>query len=571
MSDKNHLVLVVDDEPTNRALIKAILGELYTVLEAESGHAALERFDRTPGKAPVDLVLLDVMMPGLDGFETCRRIKSRRYDSFVPVILLSALSGQEDRNEGLSAGADELVSKPIDRRELLLRVHDLLRVREHAAKPHDTRDLVASARGLVRGAETLEVRRKRPTILIIDDSATFRDVMKGALESAGYAVVIATSGEDGLRLARETPPDAVVVDGLLPGIDGPTVIRRLRSDPAFQRVPCLLLTGSSSDARLDELTALEAGADASMPKAHDTAMILARVAGLLRSTRSAAAVAAPTSPFAPKKLLAVDDSATYRQQLAAELRGEGYDVVLARSGAEALELLTVQPVEAILLDLVMPGLSGQETCRRIKQSPAWRDTPGLIVSARDDREAMIEGMNAGADDYIPKSAGFDVLKARLRAQIRRRQFENENLRFREELLRRERDALDARAARALAEERAARSEEIEARQRVLDTFFFLSTDLLCIAGFDGRFRRLNPAWTRTLGFTEAELVAEPFINFVHPADRDATVEQFKRILGGAAPLRSRTDIGARMDPTGGSCGRRALRRRRRSSARPPAT
>jgi CheY-like chemotaxis protein len=87
----------------------------------------------------------------------------------------------------------------------------------------------------------------------------------------------------------------------------------------------------------------------------------------------------------PRRLLAVDDSITYLQELGSQLRQEGYDVVLARSGEEALELLAVQPVDGILLDLIMPGLSGQNTCKGIKQRADWRDIPLVMLTARDDR------------------------------------------------------------------------------------------------------------------------------------------------------------------------------------------
>ena len=95
---------------------------------------------------------------------------------------------------------------------------------------------------------------------------------------------------------------------------------------------------------------------------------------------------------------------TYLHELADALRGEGYDVVLARSGEEALELLAVQPVDCILLDLLMPGLGGSETCRRIKAAPVVRDIPLIMLTALEDRERMIDGLSAGADDYIPSRA-----------------------------------------------------------------------------------------------------------------------------------------------------------------------
>ncbi len=156
----------------------------------------------------------------------------------------------------------------------------------------------------------------------------------------------------------------------------------------------------------------------------------------------------------PKKILTVDDSPTYLHELAEALRKEGYDIIPARSGKEALELLEVEQVDCILLDLLMPDLSGQETCRLIKQTPAWRSVPLLILTAVEETKAMVEGINAGADDYIPKSSDFEVLKARLRAQLRRKQFEDENRTIRERLLQKEIEAARAKAAQEIAEARA---------------------------------------------------------------------------------------------------------------------
>lgn len=118
-------VLIVDDERTNRTLLRAYLASSgLQVLEADRADVALER----ARLEAVDLVLLDVLMPGMNGFEACRALKagSREY---LPVILLTGLSEQEDRNAGLEAGADDFLSKPVDRRELILRVQAFLRIR----------------------------------------------------------------------------------------------------------------------------------------------------------------------------------------------------------------------------------------------------------------------------------------------------------------------------------------------------------------------------------------------------------------------------------------------------------
>ncbi|TMA26332.1 MAG: response regulator [Deltaproteobacteria bacterium] len=118
-------ILVVDDEPLNRVVMRASLTGCQ-VIEAENGRRALEVLEKTP----VDLVLLDIMMPEMDGYEVCRRIKETPREGYLPVLLVSALGDQADRNRGLEAGADDFVGKPFDRRELLLRVTAFLRLRE---------------------------------------------------------------------------------------------------------------------------------------------------------------------------------------------------------------------------------------------------------------------------------------------------------------------------------------------------------------------------------------------------------------------------------------------------------
>jgi len=121
-------VLVVDDEPLNRALCKRILATEYDVVEAADGASALEAVRL----ATPDLVLLDVMMPGMNGFETCLRIKREAPES-LPVVFLTSLNEQGERNAGLRAGADDFLSKPFDRQELLLRVATFVRLRRQDA------------------------------------------------------------------------------------------------------------------------------------------------------------------------------------------------------------------------------------------------------------------------------------------------------------------------------------------------------------------------------------------------------------------------------------------------------
>lgn len=436
-------VLIVDDSLTVRM-------DLVEMLEA-AGFAAVACATAAEARSALEkhkfsLVMLDVILPDADGVEFLGEIRGNPLTSGTAVMLLSTEAEVRHRVRGLTTGADEYIGKP-----------------------YEPSYVVARARELIRRKEDARVAAKE-AVLVIDDSVTFREKLKEALLGASYHVLTASTGEEGLRLAANERPDAAIVDGVLPGIDGATVIRRIRLDAALRRLPCLLLTASED--RNAEVQALDAGADAFVRKEEDIAVILARLSAMLRSAGAQAGDEGTASLQAPKKILAVDDSETYLQEMGAALRADGYEVVLARCGEEALEMLAVQPVDCILLDLLMPGIGGQETCRRVKAVPVMRDIPVVMLTALEDREAMIQGFGAGADDYISKSSDFEVLRARVLAQIRRKQFEDESRLIREQLLIREMEAAEARSARALAEARAALVEELELKNQELEAFSY---------------------------------------------------------------------------------------------------
>ncbi len=392
---------------------------------------------------PIALVVLDLVLPDGDGLELLRELRERQ-NQRVSVILLSSEAAVASRIRGLGAGADEYVGKPYDKTFLIAKVRELL-------QGH----LVADP--------------ELGSLLVIDDSRTFRETLAEALREAGYSVIVAETGEEGLKLAAAQRPRAIIVDGLLPGIDGPTVIRRVRLDAALRGIPCVLLTGAKDiDA---ELNALDAGADAFVHKNEELEVILAKLGAALRTAAVPKSDEETASLLAPKRILAVDPTAAYREQLAAALRGEGYEVIAAPSGEEALELLGVQSVDCILLSAAMPGLDGKEVCRRLKESPAIRDIPVILLASREDRASVLEALAAGADDYVQKAVELEVLKARVRAQLRRRQFEDETRRVRERLLKSEIEASEARAARELAETRARLVEELEQKNRDLEAAY----------------------------------------------------------------------------------------------------
>lgn len=441
-------ILVVDDSLTVRMDLKEAFSaagfSVVTCGTVEEARAALTAGD-------FGLCVLDVLLPDGDGVELLRWLRAQPGLASAFVLMLSTEAEVKDRVRGLATGADEYVGKPYNLEYVVRRASELLR------------------------GKTSDVPVAPVSVLVIDDSETFREALRERLHEAGYQVFVADNGEAGLRLAADVRPSMIVVDGVMPGLDGPTVIRRIRLDAALRATPCVLLTGS--EAHDSEIEALDSGADAFARKDGEVDVLLARLGALLRDAGERS-MSAPASLQAPKKILAVDDSPTYLGELASVLRSEGYDVIPARSGEEALELLAAQQVDCILLDVIMPGLGGRKTCAQIKASPALRDTPLIMLTAIDDREAMIGGLIAGADDYISKSSDLEVLRARVRAQLRRKQSELETRQIREQLLQKEIEAAEARSARLLAETRLALAQELERKNRELEAFSYsVSHDL----------------------------------------------------------------------------------------------
>jgi putative two-component system response regulator len=187
-------ILVVDDQAQNIELLEAFLApQGYAVIVAGSGEEALEKLSANP----IDLVLLDVIMPGMDGFALTRRIRQDSANLLLPIVLVTALRETEDRVKGIEAGCDDFISKPIDKMELLARVRSLLKVKAY-------NDLLGNYRGeleleVARRTEDLKRALERikdaslETIYRLSVASEYRDASTGAhiMRVSRYAAAIA--------------------------------------------------------------------------------------------------------------------------------------------------------------------------------------------------------------------------------------------------------------------------------------------------------------------------------------------------------------------------------------------
>ncbi|HVX94389.1 MAG TPA: hybrid sensor histidine kinase/response regulator [Polyangia bacterium] len=188
-------ILVVDDNLQNREVAEGhLVGAGYQAVQAESGEAALALLQ--PGARRPDLVLLDVLMPGLDGFETCRRIRALPGGSRIPVLFLTALGDLGTHKAALDSGADDFLTKPINRTELLIRVRSLLRIKALSDEQARNLEVISSQRDALIAAQR---EKEELTALIIHD---LKNPLSSILSNVQYALgqeSLGTDERDSLR------------------------------------------------------------------------------------------------------------------------------------------------------------------------------------------------------------------------------------------------------------------------------------------------------------------------------------------------------------------------------------
>ena len=269
-------VLIVDDLELNvKVLAAKLTAEYFDVITAMSGAAALEAIER---ENP-DIVLLDVMMPDMDGVEVCRRMRADSKMMHLPVVMVTALSEPADRVRGLNAGADDFLTKPVDDAALLARVRTLVRLKSMMDELR-LREETSSQLGLEANDEPLRDRDlSGALILAVEDDPADAAVITDALSSA-YTVVVEADCERALTVARERPFDLVIVSLLHVQADGLRVCSKLRALEETRHHSLLALLREDDTESL--IKALEIGVNDYIVKPIDENELFARTRTQIR-------------------------------------------------------------------------------------------------------------------------------------------------------------------------------------------------------------------------------------------------------------------------------------------------
>jgi len=273
-------VLVVDDILSNVKLLEAKLtAEYFEVITAFNGMECLAKMEQG---AP-DIVLLDVMMPGMDGFEVCRRIKSNPRTAHVPVVMVTALDQPSDRVAGLEAGADDFLTKPVDDAALFARVRSLVRLKMMTDELR-MRESTGQGMGLIDPAETLVEHNQSGRILVIEDRTESVAWFTSAL-TPKHEVASADTFEEALVRVKGGDFDLIVVSLGMRGFDGLRLCSQLRSLPEGRHVPILVVVSDGDRRKLTQ--ALEMGVNDYLTRPVDKNELVARVRTQLRKKRYA--------------------------------------------------------------------------------------------------------------------------------------------------------------------------------------------------------------------------------------------------------------------------------------------
>ncbi len=404
-------ILLVEDNEMNRDMLSRRLEKRgYEVVIAVDGQQGVAL---AQSEAPA-LIVMDMSLPVLDGWEATRLLKAAPATRAIPIIALTAHAMSGDRERAMEAGADDFDTKPVELPRLLEKIEVLLGQEGHpvtvapAALRHELRTalnhIIGYSELLLEEAGEGERKALEPGLhQIRADARQLLSLINTLLTS---------SGGDAQAMSL-----AVVHDKLWPPLE-----RIMAAGEALRRQA----TGLGAASLLPEVGRI-------LSAAGTLRALLGQQVDAGAQIENAAGAEAGESTVERGAILVVDDDEGNREMLARRLRRQGYRVEVAAGGRQALETLGLTALDLVLLDVMMPDMDGYAVLQRLKADARLRDIPVLMISALDEIASVVRCIELGAEDYLSKPFDPVLLQARIGACLERKRLHDQEVRHRQEL------------------------------------------------------------------------------------------------------------------------------------------
>ncbi|HMU42046.1 MAG TPA: response regulator [Ignavibacteriaceae bacterium] len=398
IKNRSNPILVIDDDPEVRYTIgQYLISKGYSVEYAENSDDGIKKAIELQPFA----ITLDIMMPDKDGWTVMKELKENEETKDIPVILIS-ITG--DKNLGYGLGAFEFFIKPLSADKLL------------------------SALGRL---EMLAHKSIQKVVIVDDDELEF-EKFKREFKNDNIRIEYIQDSEFAFNKIAEVQPDLIIVDLMMPKIDGITLSHKLKSSSKTKHIPIIISTAKDiSDEEkkslsniVDDITIKSKGHPLDVLKVVRDRIKLQEISYLNESSYSTAPKSDSPKIVETKskedenssprgEIVIVDDDPDTLFTINEIVRSLNFKTKLARSGMECLQILQKQTPDLILLDIMMPAMDGFQTLKNIKANDKWKSIPVYAVTAKamtGDKEIIIK---SGFDDYIPKPVNSAIISFKI--------------------------------------------------------------------------------------------------------------------------------------------------------------
>jgi len=370
-TDQTKIILVIDDDSKAQEMIQRILSkENFKVIPAVNGEEGL----KLAKEILPDVIVLDVLMPGMDGWAVLKALKSDPEIADIPVVMQSAL---DEKNIGFALGAADYLNKPIDRNRLINALKKF-------AKP---------------GIDSF--------ILVVEDDHATRNLIRRMIEKEGFSVIEAKNGRIGIeKLVRMKKTDLIFLDLMMPEMDGFQFIEEIRKHENLKNIPIIVIT--AKDLTPEDKQRLNGYVNLVVQKgSYSRQALLQEVHKLVSSEQKLSGqVVIPQAKRSLNKILVIDDDPKIHELFTRFLTKEGFEVICAFDGEQGLKLAKEINPLAITCDVLMPGIDGWTFLSNIKADPEMSDIPVIMMSVLDNKK---QGFSLGALEYLKKPVEKDFL------------------------------------------------------------------------------------------------------------------------------------------------------------------